>query len=277
VSGLQEEAMTNTDTAARPGSAKMQGDLWSTRARDYAELQEVQFRPLYESVLQRPEVAAAGSSLDVGCGPGLAAQVFAQKIANVSGIDASAAFIAIARQRLPGRDFRQGEMETLPYAEASFDVVTGFNAFQYAASPRNALAEARRVLRPAGTIVIATWGLPQDCEAAGHLKALGGLMPPPPAGAPGPFALSDEGTLKALATEAGFTPVDVVDVACPWMYPDLETALRGMLSAGPAERAIRNSSIEHARDAVAASIAAYRMPSGEYRLSNKFRYLVARR
>jgi SAM-dependent methyltransferase len=255
----------------------MQGDLWSRRARDYAELQEVQFRPLYESVLQRPEVAGAGASLDIGCGPGLAAQVFAQKITNVSGVDASAAFIAIAHQRLPGRDFREGEMEALPHADASFDVVTGFNAFQYAASPRNALAEARRVLRPAGTIVIATWGLPQDCEAAGHLKALGGLMPPPPPGAPGPFALSDEASLKALATDAGFVPVGVVDVECTWIYPDLETALRGMLSAGPAERAIRHSGMERARDAVAVSIAAYRKPSGEYRLNNKFRYLIARR
>jgi SAM-dependent methyltransferase len=269
--------MNETATTSRPGSAQMQGDLWSVRARDYAELQEPHFRPLYESVLQRSEVADARSSLDVGCGPGLAAQVFVQKIANVSGVDASAAFIDIARQRLPGRDFRVGEMEVLPYPDDSFDVVTGFNAFQYAASPNNALGEARRILRPGGAIVIATWGLPEDCEAAGHLKALGALMPPPPPGAPGPFALSDESKLKVLAAEAGFTPIVVVDVACPWTYPDLKTALRGMLSAGPAERAVRNSSPERARDAVASSIASYRRPSGAYRLDNKFRYLVARK
>jgi SAM-dependent methyltransferase len=108
----------------------MQGDLWSTRARDYAELQEGHFRPLYESALRRPELAKMRSSLDVGCGPGLAVQVFAQTIANVAGIDASAAFIDIARERLPGRNLRIGEMETLPHADGSFDVVTGFNAFQ---------------------------------------------------------------------------------------------------------------------------------------------------
>jgi ubiquinone/menaquinone biosynthesis C-methylase UbiE len=269
--------MTTTVATTRAGSATIQGDLWGTRARDYAELQETQFRPLYESVLQRSEAAMASASLDVGCGPGLAAQVFAQKITNVSGIDASAAFIAIARERLPGRDFQVGEMETLPHADASFDLVTGFNAFQYAASPRGALSEARRVLRPGGTVVIATWGMPQDCEAAEHLKALGALMPPPPPGAPGPFALSDEANLKALATDAGFTPVGVEDVSCPWTYPDLETALRGMLSAGPAERAIRNSGMERAREAVTVSIAAYKASSGEYRLNNKFRYLIARR
>jgi hypothetical protein len=49
-----------------------------------------------------------------------------------------------------------------------------------------------------------------------------------------------------------------------------------MLSAGPAERAIRNSSIELARDAVANAIAPYRTTSGEYHLRNKFRYLIAR-
>ena len=273
----REVELNETPTPAPvPGSGQMQGDLWSVRARDYAELQEVHFRPLYESVLQRTELANARSSLDIGCGPGLAAQVFSTKIANVAGIDASAVFIEIARERLPGRNFRVGEMETLPHADGSFDVVTGFNAFQYAASPSNALREARRVTQPDGVIVIATWGLPEDCEAAGHLKALGALMPPPPPGAPGPFALSDESKLKALASDAGLTPIAVVDVECPWTYPSLDIALRGMLSAGPAERAIRNSGMERARDAVAASIAPYRKPSGEYHLKNKFRYLIAR-
>lgn len=262
--------------ASSQGSGQMQGDLWNARARDYAEVQERYFRPLYESVLQRSELANARSSLDVGCGPGLAVQVFAQKITNASGIDASAAFIEIAHERLPSRNFRVGEMESMPYADGSFDVVTGFNAFQYAASPKNALREARRVTQPGGVIVVATWGLPADCEAAGHLKALGALMPPPPPGAPGPFALSEDSKLKALATEAGLTPIAVVDVECPWTYPSLDVALRGMLSAGPAERAIRNSGMDRARDAVATAIEPFRMPSGEYLLNNKFRYLVAR-
>jgi SAM-dependent methyltransferase len=154
--------------------------------------------------------------------------------------------------------------------------LTGFNAFQYAASPINALREARRVLQPDGTVVIATWGLPEDCEAAGHLKALGALMPPSPPGTPGPFALSDESKLNALASEAGLRPIEVVDVECLWAYPSLDIALRGMLSAGPAERAIRNSGMERAREAVANAISAYRKPPGEYQLNNRFRYLIAR-
>jgi SAM-dependent methyltransferase len=184
--------------------------------------------------------------------------------------------VEIAQRRVPGGDFRVGEMEALPHTDGSFDVITGFNAFQYAASPVNALREARRVAKPGGAVIIAVWGLPETCEAAGHLKALGSLMPPPPPGAPGPFALSDESKLKALASEAGLTPGAIVDVSCPWIYPDLKTALIGMLSAGPAERAIRASSFERAREAVVAAIEPFRKASGSYRLNNTFRYLVAR-
>src|SRR5262249_16793075 len=219
-------------------------------------------------LLGRTEMSRAIPILDSGCGPGLGIQVFSRRIDRVGGVDATAPFIDIARQRTPSGDFRVAEMESLPYDDGAFDAVTGFNAFQYAASPVNALREARRVLRAGGIIVIAVWGLPESCEAAGHLKALGSLMPPPPPGAPGPFALSDETKLKALVSEAGLTPGAIVDVACPWVYPDIETALRGMLSAGPAERAIRASSFERAREAVAVAIKSYRTEAGDYRLNN---------
>jgi hypothetical protein len=49
-----------------------------------------------------------------------------------------------------------------------------------------------------------------------------------------------------------------------------------MLSAGPAEKAIRASSVERAHDAVASAIAPFRTASGGYHMRNKFRYLIAR-
>jgi SAM-dependent methyltransferase len=269
-----------TDASAAPhtavGSASLQGELWSARARDYAKIQEAVFLPLYEDVLRRPELVNASTLLDVGCGPGLAAQTLAKKMTTVAGVDASPSFIEIARERVPGGDFTVAEMETLPYSDNAFDIVTGFNAFQYAASPVKALREARRVAKPGGLIVIAVWGLPETCDAAGHLKALGPLMPPPPPGAPGPFALSDEAKLRALAMDAGLVPLAIADVPCPWIYPDLETALRGMLSSGPVERAIRASSLEQVRHAIVGAIAQFCTASGGYHLNNSYRYLLAR-
>ena len=75
--------------------------------------------------------------------------------------------------------------------------------------------------------MVATWGNPEECEAAAYLAALSSLLPPPPPGAPGPFALSEEGVLEALVLEAGLTPTEADEADVPWVYPDLRTAGAG--------------------------------------------------
>jgi SAM-dependent methyltransferase len=167
-------------------------------------------------------------------------------------------------------------MEELPFADGTFDVVTGFNSFQYASSPVAAVKEAKRVARKGGYVVAMAWGRPETCEAAGHLKAVGSLLPPPPPGAPGPFALSVDGALEKLMRDAALAPEGTFDVDAPWAYPDLSSALRGMLSAGPAVRAIRHSGEQRVAEAVTAAIEPYRTESGGYLLRNQYRYVVAR-
>jgi SAM-dependent methyltransferase len=257
------------------GTASAQGELWGARARDWADLQEGLARPLYESVLRTTGIGTRTGVLDVGCGAGLFCVLAAERGARVAGIDATAAFIAIAKERVPDGDFRVGEMEVLPYEDNTFDVVTGFNSFQFAANPVNALREARRVAKPGSAVVTATWGKPELCEAAAFLAALRPFLPPPPPGAPGPFALSADGALEALVDQAGLAPKSVADVDCPFEYPDLETLLRGLLSAGPAVKAIQVSGEARVRDAVTTAMAPFRLSSGGYRLENTFRFLIA--
>src|SRR5918911_4675678 len=105
------------------GTAQIQGRLWGARARDYAAIAEGFFRPVYEAVFQAAEVGAGTRLLDVGCGPGLAAHLAAQRGAHVAGLDAAEASLVIARERTPEGDFRAGEMEELPWADNTFDVV----------------------------------------------------------------------------------------------------------------------------------------------------------
>ncbi len=121
------------------GSAAVQGELWGAAARDWADVQEALTRPLYETVFDRVGLRPGTHLLDAGCGAGLAAQLAAARGAAVAGIDASAALLEIARSRVPTGDFRVGELEELPYSEGTFDVVTGFNSFQYAENPTAAL------------------------------------------------------------------------------------------------------------------------------------------
>lgn len=258
------------------GTADVQSQLWGARASDWAEVQEGVVVPLYEAVLHQTAVGAGTTLLDIGCGAGMFCQMAAKLGAQVSGLDATEPLLAIARERVPHGDFRTGEMEQLPYANNTFEVVTGFNSFQYAASPVHALQEASRVARMGTPVVIAVWGKPEDTQAAAYLAALGSLLPPPPPGAPGPFALSQDGMLEALVTQAGMTPERVKEVDCLWDYPDEQTALRGLLSAGPAIRAIQHAGEEQVREAVAKAIMPFKTASGRYQLRNKFRYLIAR-
>jgi SAM-dependent methyltransferase len=188
------------------GTAPVQGPLWGSRARDWAEIQEGMLRPAYLAVFDALGVGPGTRSLDVGCGTGMAAQLEAARGVLVSGLDASSASIEIARERTPAGDFRVGEMEELPFADHAFDAVTSFNAFQYAADPVAALRQAARVSASGGRVAMVVWGEPHITEHAATLAALGPLMPPPPPGAPGPFALSAPGKVEALMEQAGLQP-----------------------------------------------------------------------
>jgi len=256
------------------GTARVQGDLWSARARDWADVQEDTMLPLYVAVLERAGIRAGTRVFDAGCGSGRFAQLATARGAIVSGLDAAPALLAIARERLPDRDLRVGELEDLPWADASFDVITGLNAFQYAANPAAALREAHRVAAPGAPVFIATWGAPDACEAAAYLRALGEMLPPP--GAAGAFTLSAPGALERVAADAGFAASERFEIECTWRYADLETALRGLLSAGPAVHAARHSGEEPVRRAVADAIAPFRTTQGSYQIENTFRYLIAR-
>ncbi len=99
-----------------------------------------------------------------------------------------------------------------------------------------ALNEARRVTKPDGSVIIMTWGDPEGMEAASLVAALRPLMPTPPPGVPGPFALSDEAALRQFAAGAGLDPVEVFDVDSPFIYADEAAALRGLNSSGVAYR-----------------------------------------
>ena len=257
------------------GSAAIQGDLWGARAHDWADVQELTQRPLYTSILQETMQGSHVNLLDIGCGSGLFTAM-AAAACQVSGLDAAAALLSIAKRRTPQAEFRLGEMESLPYNSGSFDLVTGINSFQFAAHPINALAEARRVGTPKARIIIATWGRMEECDTAAYFDALA-----PPGGdasrdEPGPFALSADGALAEMAHQAGLEPMDVFDVDCPFIYPDEATALRGMLSPGPAVAAMKKAGESHIREAVRAALQPFRGNNGGYHLKNRFRYLIAR-
>lgn len=259
------------------GSADAQRRLWGPGARVWSEIQEPAQDGLYRDVLDRLDLMRSADVLDVGCGAGVFAAEAVSRGLAVTGLDATPELIELARRRVPAARFDVGDLEALPYADGAFDLVTGFNSFQYAANPTRALREARRVARVAGRVVAVVWGDPAHCESVGYVRALGALLPPPPPGTPGPFALSEDGALAGLLADAGLQPVAEGDVDTVWGYTDLETALRACLSAGPATRAISVAGEDLVREAVAAELEPFRASDGRVRVENRWRYVVAQK
>jgi SAM-dependent methyltransferase len=257
------------------GSAQMQDRLWGPGARDWSDLNEPSCTPFYEAVFEAIAVGPGMALLDAGCGGGYALQLAAKRGATVTGFDACAPLLDIARERVPGADMRHGELESLPFAGHSFDAITAFNSVQFAADPVAAVRELRRVARSGAPVGILTWGAPERCETRVILAAIGGLLPPPP-GAEGPFALSVPGKLEELAAAAGLVPEQAADVPTALIYPDLDTAVRTQLSSGPARMAIEHAGEPATRRALAAAFADSRQSDGSYRQDNVFRYLIAR-
>jgi SAM-dependent methyltransferase len=257
------------------GSAAAQGPLWGARARDWAELAEPAQTPFYDAVFDELKVGPGTRLLDVGCGAGLALALAAKRGAVVAGLDAADGLVAVARERLPEDDIRVGELEELPYADATFTAATSFNAVQYATDPVRALRELARVLVPGSPVAIVTWGDPARSQMREVLGAIGGLLPPPPSGAGGPFALSAPGALEALVEPAGLRAGAVGEVPTPYVYPDVATAVRAQSASGPAVKAIAHSGQDALRDALTVVMARHQRDDGEVRLDNVFRYLVA--
>jgi SAM-dependent methyltransferase len=130
---------------------------WQRVAGKYDSVWSSSTRQFIPTLLDAAEVAAKMSVLDVGCGPGYVAAVAAERGAIPTGLDFSEEMIAIAKRMFPKIQFRQGDAQNLPFANASFDRVVANFALLHLANPERAFAEAARVLKPGGKFGFTTW------------------------------------------------------------------------------------------------------------------------
>lgn len=98
-------------------------------------------------------------SLDVACGPGLVVCAFAEVVRSATGIDLTPAMIdkgesLAASKHLRNTRFRLGDVNALPFAGASFSIVTSRYAFHHLEEPTRVLREMVRVCKPGGRIAV---------------------------------------------------------------------------------------------------------------------------
>ncbi len=107
---------------------------------------------------------------DLGCGTGQVAEALAPWVQRVIAVDDSAAMLQAAKRRvraLANVEVRRGALEALPIDDASLDAVTCVLVLHHLPAPERALAEAARVLRPGGRLLL-TDMMPHDREAYRH-------------------------------------------------------------------------------------------------------------
>jgi SAM-dependent methyltransferase len=215
--------------------------------------------------------------LDCGCGAGRFARMAADRGASVAGIDAAKELIEIAAERTPEGDFRVGDLEALPWPEDSFDVVTGFRAFQFADDKVRALTEARRVSRGAVAVVI-----PSHVSESGLTLVFKPLFPLFPLEAvesmkhSGMFALSEPGRLEEVLEAAGLMVDEDDEVETLIVFDDAAGAVHAFVGAGPTALAIGHSGELAVAQAVRDALSPFTGMDGRVTLPAWYRVVSAR-
>ncbi|MGE4480786.1 bifunctional 2-polyprenyl-6-hydroxyphenol methylase/3-demethylubiquinol 3-O-methyltransferase UbiG [Acidocella sp.] len=117
-------------------------------------------RAAWVAARARRDCGAGAAVLDVGCGAGLLAEALAKDGFAVTGLDAGAEVIAVARAHAEGQGldltYRQGTAEALAAEGAVFPVVTALEIIEHVADPAAFLASLRALLAPGGRLFLST-------------------------------------------------------------------------------------------------------------------------
>jgi SAM-dependent methyltransferase len=155
--------------------------------------------PMAEILCDAADLRAGSKVLDVACGSGNGAIAAARLNCDVTGVDYVPALLDRARERAAAErldvDFRDGDAEALPFADATFDATITVVGSMFAADQHKAAAELVRVTKPGGTIGLASW---RPSGFIGQMFRTTGKHVPPPAGVSSPLLWGTEEHLAEL-------------------------------------------------------------------------------
>ena len=183
----------------------LQLDEFKTRQRavwdagDYASLSEY-IADVGELVVARAGIEPGMSVLDVACGTGNAARPAARAGAGVTGLDLVPKLLEQGRAKAEAEgleiEWVEGDAESLPFEDGSFDRVLSTFGHMFAPRHQRVADEMARVCRQGGAIVTATWTA--EGVSGQLMKAGAAYMPPPPDYASPPILWGSEDHVREL-------------------------------------------------------------------------------
>ena len=199
--------------------------------------------------------------LDLCCGQGSLTALMSSSGADVTGLDFSPAMLEIAAKTAPDADLHEGDAAAMPFGDDSFDaVVCNFGVMHLPDQPK-ALSEIRRVLKPDGQFVMATWVGPQASPAFGAvfgaIKANADMSKAP--AQPDLFAFGQEETAKTMLSDAGLnmTAHEVVTLAWELDQPEelFEIFLTATVGAAMLIKSQKPETVNAIRDQITQTVA----------------------
>jgi SAM-dependent methyltransferase len=206
---------------------------WAELAAPYHRYSGPLTQRLVEPLLDAAGVGRGVRVLDVATGPGYAAAAAMARGASTVGLDLSQAMLELARSLHPGLEVVEGDVERLPFPDASFDAAVGNFVVLHLGRPEQAAGELARVLRPGGAVALTTWA----SDHGGRLPAIVldalaevGATPPPHL-PPGPPILrfADDEEFSRLLAGAGLVDVGVQTIAFTHAFAGAEEIWQRLL------------------------------------------------
>jgi SAM-dependent methyltransferase len=211
---------------------------WQRAASVYGATFAGATQPFMDVLLDAACVGPGTRLLDVACGPGFVASRAARRGAAATGLDFSAAMIAVAKARDSAIRLDEGDAEALPYDDGAFDAVVSNFGVHHVPRPALALREAHRVLRIGGRVAFSFWAEPDDniawkllFDAIARRGDPGASQAPPPGGGFG-TAVQCADALR----QVGFAECTTELVRATWHHRDAQ-GLLASLRAGTARMA----------------------------------------
>jgi enediyne biosynthesis protein CalE5 len=248
-----------------------QRQRWDSVAEGWKEwwqTVEVAAQKVSDRLVELGEIKPGQKVLDIATGIGEPAITAARKLAgynnNIHGTgyvlatDVSTQMLTIAKQRATELglqdiiEFKEADAEMLELSDSSFDAVLSRWGLMFMPNLNNTLSRILRALLPGGRLACAVWA--EASKVPFISFPLNIVMhelniPPPPIGAPGPFALADISILRNALSKVGFTNIQYERLYVTFEFPRVEDYINYTKDIGSAIKIMLNKeSVERQKE-----------------------------